>query len=206
MVSTHFVVGRYAYIIVPHLHHFCLPSTQLSTAHIMEPPRKRARLENHDDVAESTDHSLPVSLTRPISPVGTRSHQASELPVAAAAAPSISPELNTSNTMPSPFQLTAIHDLPTESNVDAVTLTDILGDPLIAECWEFNYLHDLDFLMNAFDEDVRSLVKVHVVHGFWKQEDPSRHRLQVGLGAPTVPILATRYVVISSAFIPCYQS
>jgi len=171
----------------------------------MEPPRKRARLGNNEDAPKSTDHSLPISLTRPISPVGTRNRQEGELPVAAAAAPIISPGLNTPNTMPSPFQLTAIHDLPTASNVDAVTLKDILGDPLIAECWEFNYLHDLDFLMNAFDEDVRSLVKVHVVHGFWKQEDPSRHQLQVGLGPPAVPIIATRYVVISSAFIPCYQ-
>jgi tyrosyl-DNA phosphodiesterase-1 len=63
--------------------------------------------------------------------------------------------------------------------VDAVSLKDILGDPLIAECWEFNYLHNLDFLMDAFDEDVRNLVKVHVIHGFWKNEDPSRLHLKV---------------------------
>ncbi len=65
-------------------------------------------------------------------------------------------------------------------NRDTVTLNDILGDPLIAECWEFNYLHDIDFLMAAFDPDVRHLVKVHVVHGFWKREDLSRAELQVG--------------------------
>ena len=50
---------------------------------------------------------------------------------------------------------------------------------MIAQCWEFNYLHDLDFLMNAFDEDVRDMVDVHVVHGFWKQEDASRINLKV---------------------------
>jgi tyrosyl-DNA phosphodiesterase-1 len=65
-------------------------------------------------------------------------------------------------------------------NQDTVSLKDILGDPLISECWEFNYLHDIDFLMKAFDEDVRDLVKVHVVHGFWKREDPNRLALQVG--------------------------
>ena len=65
-------------------------------------------------------------------------------------------------------------------NRDTVTLKDILGDPLIAECWEFNYIHDIDFLMGAFDQDVQHLVKVHVVHGFWKKEDPSKLRLQVG--------------------------
>jgi tyrosyl-DNA phosphodiesterase 1 len=71
----------------------------------------------------------------------------------------------------SPFQLTTTQDLPAALNADTVTLKDLLSDPLIAECWEFNYLHDLDFLMEAFDSDTRDLVKVHVVHGFWKQED-----------------------------------
>jgi hypothetical protein len=33
--------------------------------------------------------------------------------------------------------------------------------------------------MDAFDEDVRDIVKVHVVHGFWKQEDASRRVLKV---------------------------
>ncbi len=81
--------------------------------------------------------------------------------------------------MKSPFQLTRITDLPPASNVDTITLKDILGDPLISECWEFNYLHDLDFLMDAFDEDVRDLVKVHVIHGFWKQDDVNRRSLIV---------------------------
>jgi tyrosyl-DNA phosphodiesterase-1 len=85
-----------------------------------------------------------------------------------------------SQTFRSPFQLTRIRDLPPELNRDTISLKDILGDPLISECWEFNYLHDIDFLMNAFDEDVRGLVKVHVVHGFWKKEDPNRLGLQVG--------------------------
>lgn len=80
----------------------------------------------------------------------------------------------------SPFQLTTIEDLPASSNVDTVSLKDLLSDPLISECWEFNYLHDLEFLMGKFDEDVRSLVKVNVVHGFWKREDQSRLKLIVG--------------------------
>ncbi|TWU76495.1 hypothetical protein ED733_007402 [Metarhizium rileyi] len=77
----------------------------------------------------------------------------------------------------SPWQLTWIRDLPEELNYDAVTLKDLLGDPLISECWEFNYLHDIPFLMNAFDQDTRHLVKVHVVHGFWKRDDPNRQVL-----------------------------
>lgn len=65
-------------------------------------------------------------------------------------------------------------------NKDAVTLKDLLGDPLISECWEFNFLHNIPFLMDAFDPDTRHLVKVHVVHGFWKREDPNRLTLMVG--------------------------
>ncbi|KAL3418603.1 tyrosyl-DNA phosphodiesterase [Phlyctema vagabunda] len=81
-------------------------------------------------------------------------------------------------TIDSPFQLTTIQDLPPALNKDAISLNDVLGDPLIAECWEFNYLHDIEFLMNAFDEDVRGLVKVNVVHGFWKSEDQQRQNLE----------------------------
>ncbi|KAJ4416939.1 hypothetical protein N0V85_002055 [Neurospora sp. IMI 360204] len=74
----------------------------------------------------------------------------------------------------SPFHLTTIRSLGQGSNKDTVSLKDLLGDPLIKECWEFNYLHDIDYLMSAFDGDVRHLIKVHVIHGFWKKEDPNR--------------------------------
>lgn len=99
--------------------------------------------------------------------------------------------------MKSPFQLTWIQDLPASSNADAVTLKDILGDPMIAECWEFNYLHHLDFLMDAFDSDVKDLVKVHVIHGFWKQEDEHRLRLKVLL-LLYLALFATSYYEIFS--------
>jgi len=121
-------------------------------------PRKRRKLENGQ--ADNSDRAIR-SLERPISPPPLRN---------ASSGPKI---------IPSPFQLTTIRDLPASSNVGAVSLKDILGDPMIAQCWEFNYLHDLDFLMNAFDEDVRDMVDVHVVHGFWKQEDASRINLKV---------------------------
>lgn len=63
--------------------------------------------------------------------------------------------------------------------MDTVRLRDILGDPMIRECWQFNYLIDVDFLMSQFDEDVRSLVSVKVVHGSWKREAPNRIRIDV---------------------------
>ncbi len=50
-------------------------------------------------------------------------------------------------TIPSPVQLNFIDQLPAASNVDTVSLGTILGDPLIRECWLFNYLFDLGFVM-----------------------------------------------------------
>jgi tyrosyl-DNA phosphodiesterase-1 len=47
----------------------------------------------------------------------------------------------------SPFQLTKIRDLAPYQNVDTIELKDILGDPMIKECWNFNFLFDLDFVM-----------------------------------------------------------
>jgi tyrosyl-DNA phosphodiesterase-1 len=47
----------------------------------------------------------------------------------------------------SPFQLTQIRDLAPRCNVDAVGLKDILGSPMIKECWNFNFLFDIDFVM-----------------------------------------------------------
>jgi hypothetical protein len=126
----------------------------------MERPQKRPR----DDENQQEDGEGPHSLSRPISPPRKRQRE----------------ETSRSITK-SPWQLTWIRDLPEPLNQDAVTLNDLLGDPLIYECWEFNFLHDLDFLMDAFDPDTRHLVKVKVVHGFWKQESTSRQALVVGL-------------------------
>ncbi|EMD64837.1 hypothetical protein COCSADRAFT_36213 [Bipolaris sorokiniana ND90Pr] len=76
--------------------------------------------------------------------------------------------------IPSPVRLTRIEKLPKEKNVDTVGLTDLLGDPLIKECWNFNYLFDLDFIMQHFDRDIRDMVKVKIVHGFWRGDDKNR--------------------------------
>ncbi|KIH89413.1 tyrosyl-DNA phosphodiesterase [Sporothrix brasiliensis 5110] len=82
-------------------------------------------------------------------------------------------------TLKSPFRLTAIHDLPASANIDTVTVRDIFGDPRVIECWEFNFLHDLDFLMSSFDDGARQRgLNVHVVHGFWKREDSRREQLE----------------------------
>ncbi|KAF2662689.1 phospholipase D/nuclease, partial [Lophiostoma macrostomum CBS 122681] len=78
----------------------------------------------------------------------------------------------------SPFQLTRIRDLAPADNVDTITLQDILGDPMIKECWNFNFLFDIDFVMRHFDPDIRTLVQLNVVHGFWKTDDDRRIALE----------------------------
>ena len=49
--------------------------------------------------------------------------------------------------VPSPVQLNFIEELPAISNVNTISLGSILGDPMIKECWLFNYLFDMDFIM-----------------------------------------------------------
>lgn len=84
----------------------------------------------------------------------------------------------------SPFQLIRIDGLLNRYNRGTVTLKSLVGDPLLKECWNFNYMHDIEYIMDAFDEDVRDLVKLHIVHGNWKREDPSRLRLEVSSPGP----------------------
>ncbi|KAJ6786733.1 hypothetical protein PWT90_01989 [Aphanocladium album] len=116
----------------------------------MDAPRKRPFKEDTPDAIKS--------LSRSISPPISKKQKHNEV-------------------IPSPFRLTWIRDLDEDSNKDAVTLADLVSDPLISECWNFNYLHDIEFLMEAFDFDTRPHVQVHVVHGFWKREDENRTAL-----------------------------
>ncbi|CAJ2514129.1 Uu.00g022480.m01.CDS01 [Anthostomella pinea] len=149
----------------------------------MEPPAKRRRLSDGDagrDRKASSSSRAPASLSHPISPPRKKT---------------VEKTVKERRLLPSPFRLTTITDLPPESNVGAVSLKDLLGDPLIAECWEFNYLHDVDFLISHFDEDTRSLVKVHVVHGFWKREDPNMLALEEQAGQ-------RKNVTLHTAFMP----
>ncbi|OGM43158.1 tyrosyl-DNA phosphodiesterase [Aspergillus bombycis] len=150
-------------------------------------PAKRLKLssgaavENNNHESAERDPQIPglASLRRsitPPSPPQRRSQSQSVPPPQPAGERESNPK---QRVIPSPFQLTHIRDLAASSgnNVDVVRLRDILGDPMIRECWQFNYLHDVDFIMSQFDEDVRRLVKVKVVHGSWKRDAPNRVRI-----------------------------
>ncbi|KAI1807209.1 phospholipase D/nuclease [Daldinia bambusicola] len=140
---------------------------------MVEPSTKRQRLSSTEkDDATGKSHKIPASLSHPISPPRkkrSRERNPTESQI----------RLTSERTLiQSPVRLTTVKDLSEESNTGAISLHDILGDPLIAECWEFNFLHDVDFLMSHFNEDTRSHVKVNIVHGFWKKNDTSRLLLE----------------------------
>ncbi|KMU80487.1 tyrosyl-DNA phosphodiesterase 1 [Coccidioides immitis RMSCC 3703] len=152
--------------------------------------RSAKRLKRSHDSGWPSQHNVSCdgegspslsSLSRPITPpASSRRQETTARPL-----PSETPRANHSepigiktgfNVISSPVQLTHIRDLSEKStyNCDTVTLQDILGDPLIKECWQFNYLFDIDFLMKQFDPDVKNLIKIRVIHGSWKKDSPNR--------------------------------
>ncbi|KAL2378371.1 hypothetical protein RJZ90_006046 [Blastomyces dermatitidis] len=142
-------------------------------------PSKRFK-SSHETLQEEgydtplQDVSTLASLNRPITPPLRR--QPSGQPRTSSPNKPQGKAPSTPKNIPSPIQLTHIRDFSASSgnNADAVRLRDILGDPLIKESWQFNYMFDVDFLMSQFDEDVRNLVNVKIVHGSWKRESPNR--------------------------------
>ena len=85
------------------------------------------------------------------------------------------PTLKTeANVIPSPFQFTSIRDLPPKDNADTIGVRDILGEVMIKEAWIFNFLFNVDWIMQQFDSDTRDLVSVTLIHGSWKREDANR--------------------------------
>ena len=122
---------------------------------ISPPPSVRPSLSNQANDASTAMHSQ----SGPDQPPSSVGHNVSD---------------SQPRCIASPFRLTKIRDLPASSNVDAISLHDILGDPLIKEAWVFNFCFDIDWMMQHFDADVRQLVQVKVIHGSWKQEDGNR--------------------------------
>jgi tyrosyl-DNA phosphodiesterase-1 len=165
----------------------------------MERSTKRQKVADWGSAQESYDHGGGTlkSLSRSITPPPT-SHSRLQSPPAALHESetrtlkanqdtklsneyNATPQKKRPTTVASPIKLTHIRDLPSSSgnNVDTVRLHDILGDPMIRECWQFNYLFDVDFVMSQFDEDIRQMVQVKFVHGSWKKEAPNRVRIDV---------------------------
>ncbi|KAL3474915.1 tyrosyl-DNA phosphodiesterase-domain-containing protein [Aspergillus californicus] len=168
------------------LPNFLFTSPTITMSDPQDRPTKRPKLSPDQDKKSETSigPSLPnlASLRRSITPPP---HRLPRKSIAVSPHHEKTKKIQSSNhqartqSIPSPIQLTQIQSFgPSHgNNVDTVRLRDILGDPLIRECWQFNYLIDVDFLMGQFDSDVRDLVNVKVVHGSWKRESDNRIRV-----------------------------
>jgi len=113
-----------------------------------------------------------------------------------ATATAISSETNTiiessTQTIESPFRLTRIRGLPGSENEDTVGIDDILGDVMLREVWLFNYMHDIEWVMQQLGRDIVGHVKVVFVHGNWKSDDSRRMRMEKQVGAfPNAKLVA----------------
>ncbi|KAJ2902047.1 putative tyrosyl-DNA phosphodiesterase [Zalerion maritima] len=162
---------------------------------ISPPPLKRRKLTPQQTFSTSNASRLETPSVSACTPDANTEPETSPIYCALSSKPKSTVEDKQIRFIKSPFSLTRIHDLAPSQNVDCVDLSDILCDPLIRDVWIFNYLHDIDFIMSHLDPDVKNTVKVHIVHGFWKQEDPNRLNLHE---------TASRYenVSLHAAFMP----
>ncbi|KFY40178.1 hypothetical protein V495_05558 [Pseudogymnoascus sp. VKM F-4514 (FW-929)] len=147
-----------------------------------EPPRKRVRTT---DATE--EGSALTSLRASISPPRPRIVSAQSQANSNDKPRQNEPEITPGSLISSPFQLTRIRDSPGSLNNGSVSLGKIVCDPMIREMWQFNYMHDLDFLMSNMDPDTKDIVKVNVVHGYWKQES-GLHMKSQALKYPNVKL------------------
>ncbi|KAL4917278.1 phospholipase D/nuclease [Aspergillus aurantiobrunneus] len=146
-------------------------------------PTKRARLSSNPTPGTSETPSSPklASLHRSVTPPPSRLGRVPASPHENSEKKDTPPKNpNDPQIIPSPIQLTRIRDFSNSlrNNEDTIRLSDILGDPMIRECWQFNYLFDVDFLMSQFDRDVRALVSVKVMHGSWKSDSENKIRIE----------------------------
>ena len=106
---------------------------------ISPPPKRLATTVNHrlEVVAEGTSSDNAAAPTKSPAANDISNYKSIEKPALS----------RSRNIVQSPVQLNFIEELPASSNVDCISLGSILGDPMIKECWLFNYLFDMDFVM-----------------------------------------------------------
>lgn len=145
------------------------------------PPSKKLKTSSNGYQANSSgsvrhDHERLLSLNRSITPPLSRNQQPRK-----PESPSGPGLPSRQKIIPSPIQLTHIRDISdsTGYNEGCIKLRDILGDPMIKECWQFNYLFDVDYIMGQFDRDVKDLIQLKIIHGSWKKEAPNRIAIDV---------------------------
>ncbi|KAK6523579.1 hypothetical protein TWF281_001560 [Arthrobotrys megalospora] len=148
-----------------------LSSSSSLNRDISPPPLRRKANGSVPPVATSSNH-----LATPSSSITTPDPGAKSANISAAS----NPEVSNKSTLiiSSPFKLTQIRNLPANKNIDAITISDILGSPLIREIWSFNFMHDLEWMVSHLDEDVAKQIKIKIIHGNWRKDDASRKAME----------------------------
>lgn len=121
-------------------------------------PAKRQKLDPDEaDLKSGSDPDLQSDCSETQSQADTEHNLAEQRdisppPISRVVAPT-SPGLTSvpvhtaAMTTVSPIHLTRTRDVSAADNIDSISLRDILGGPMIKENWQFNYLHDIDFIM-----------------------------------------------------------
>lgn len=111
--------------------------------------RSRSTTKAHDDGKAQLSNIDALSLASVSEPISPPAKKQREDEVLQANVPASTTHTDHAGkyVIASPFQLTHVTALPNSTNVDALKLSDLVGDPLIRDCWAFNYLFDVDFLM-----------------------------------------------------------
>lgn len=159
-------------------------STSLSKANILNSRRSisppiRRRLGAAQGLSQTTEETLySIEGASHLIKKGFSPEQVSKISTSSSFSPTETPI----KLLPSPVQLIPVEDLPNTLNIDTISLKDILGNPLIKECWIFNYCIDVDFIMSQFDRDIRDLVQVKIVHGSWRKDDSNKIQIDEAAG------------------------
>ena len=124
--------------------------SQLASAWTREisPPPTKKRPGVHDADRDTGFLPLETSTTGKKSAIVVHDEDRMTSAIAMNAnAPLISPPNEPTSLLPSPIHLTRVDGLSHANNIDCLSLSDLVGDPLIRECWAFNYLFDVNFLL-----------------------------------------------------------
>ena len=134
-----------------------------------------------------------ASIDRPISPPLRKRPRLTDdfLGVPSTEIVSSSSTLDDIHIIRSPIRLYAIKDLPASENVDTVTLREILApQSTLDELWSINFMTDVPFLRQIIGTEDEARIKIRIIHGYWREEDPSRKLMESGIWGDNVKLIA----------------
>lgn len=91
----------------------------------------------------------------------------------------------------SPIRLYTIKNLDASENVDTITLQEILyPQSTLDELWSINFMTDMPFLRQTIGREDETRIKIRIIHGYWREDDPSRKLMEAGVWGNNVKLIA----------------